>query len=125
MPPLRSARIERLSISLPRDLAEAVRDAVETRRFASVSEVIRDDLREWQLTSGIARTPGKSPPEPRRSTRSDITPDQLFELEIMGDLRRVGRFAVRGSTQKGTVDAAATFPDNPVLKWTPEEARRT
>jgi antitoxin ParD1/3/4 len=41
------SNIERLSIALTPELAEAVREAVETGDYASVSEVIREALREW------------------------------------------------------------------------------
>jgi antitoxin ParD1/3/4 len=41
------ANIERLSIALTPELAEIVREAVQTGDYASVSEVIREALREW------------------------------------------------------------------------------
>jgi antitoxin ParD1/3/4 len=43
------AEIERLSIALPRPMADAVRRAVERGEYASTSEVIRDALRLWEL----------------------------------------------------------------------------
>jgi antitoxin ParD1/3/4 len=39
---------EKLSISLPIDMAQMVRSRVESGRYASNSEVIRDALRIWQ-----------------------------------------------------------------------------
>lgn len=39
---------ERLTISLPADLAGALREAVATGEFASASEVIREALRQWK-----------------------------------------------------------------------------
>jgi antitoxin ParD1/3/4 len=39
---------ERLSITLPHDLADMVRRQVESGDYASNSEVIRDALRLWQ-----------------------------------------------------------------------------
>lgn len=42
------ATAEKLSITLPRDLAEMVRRQVELGDYASNSEVIRDALRLWQ-----------------------------------------------------------------------------
>ena len=41
-------RTEKLSISLPADMARMVRRRVESGAYASNSEVIRDALRLWQ-----------------------------------------------------------------------------
>jgi antitoxin ParD1/3/4 len=40
---------KKLSITLTPHLAKLVRDSVESGRFASASEVIRDAMRLWQL----------------------------------------------------------------------------
>ncbi len=42
------AKVEKLSIGLPTDMATVVRKAVETGDYASSSEVIREALREWK-----------------------------------------------------------------------------
>ena len=39
---------EKLSISLPKDMAQMIRRQVETGTYASNSEVVRDALRMWQ-----------------------------------------------------------------------------
>jgi antitoxin ParD1/3/4 len=41
--------IERLTITLPADMAGMVKGAVEGGDYASTSEVIRDALRDWKL----------------------------------------------------------------------------
>lgn len=41
--------IERMTITLPHDMAGAVKSAVETGDYASASEVVRDALRDWKL----------------------------------------------------------------------------
>jgi antitoxin ParD1/3/4 len=41
------SNIEKLSIALTAELAEAVREAVQCGEYASSSEVIREALREW------------------------------------------------------------------------------
>jgi antitoxin ParD1/3/4 len=43
------AEIERLTITLPRDMAAIVRDAVERGDYASSSEVVREALRDWKM----------------------------------------------------------------------------
>lgn len=41
--------MERLTITLTPDLAERVKTAVETGNYGSVSEVMRQALRDWEL----------------------------------------------------------------------------
>jgi antitoxin ParD1/3/4 len=41
------AAVERLSITLPAEMASALRETVEGGQYASTSEVIREALREW------------------------------------------------------------------------------
>ena len=43
------ANIEKLSIALPHDMVEAIRDAVDQGEYATTSEVIRDALRDWGM----------------------------------------------------------------------------
>ena len=40
--------IERLTITMPSDMAAAIKDAVEDGDYASTSEVIREALRDWR-----------------------------------------------------------------------------
>jgi antitoxin ParD1/3/4 len=41
--------IERLTITLPADMAGLVKEAVDDGGYASTSEVIREALRDWRL----------------------------------------------------------------------------
>jgi antitoxin ParD1/3/4 len=43
------AGVERLTITLPADMAGLVKSAVEDGDYASTSEVIREALRDWKL----------------------------------------------------------------------------
>jgi antitoxin ParD1/3/4 len=43
------AEIERLTITLPSDMAAAVKDAVADGDYASSSEVIREAIRDWKM----------------------------------------------------------------------------
>ncbi len=47
--------IERLTITLPSDMAAAVKGAVSQGDYASSSEVVREALREWKLKREIQR----------------------------------------------------------------------
>lgn len=41
------ATVEKISIALPPEMVNIVRQAVETGEYASSSEVVRDALRDW------------------------------------------------------------------------------
>lgn len=43
------SQIEKLSIALPHDMVEAIREAVDSGDYATTSEVIRDAVRDWRL----------------------------------------------------------------------------
>ncbi|MFY9970426.1 MAG: type II toxin-antitoxin system ParD family antitoxin [Roseiarcus sp.] len=45
--------IERLTITMPPELAAVVRQAVETGDYASTSEVVRAALRDWKLKRAL------------------------------------------------------------------------
>ncbi|RUW58864.1 type II toxin-antitoxin system ParD family antitoxin [Mesorhizobium sp. M7A.F.Ca.US.008.03.1.1] len=43
------ATVEKVSVALSPELLEMVKDAVDSGRYGSASEVIREALREWRL----------------------------------------------------------------------------
>ena len=43
------AKVEKLSVALTPEMAEMLRQAVDTGEYASASEVIREALRDWKL----------------------------------------------------------------------------
>ena len=45
--------IERMTITMPADMAALVKAAVEAGDYASTSEVIRDALRQWKMRRAI------------------------------------------------------------------------
>jgi antitoxin ParD1/3/4 len=47
------AEIERLTITLPHEMAATVKDAVDTGDYASSSEVVRAALRDWKLKRAL------------------------------------------------------------------------
>jgi antitoxin ParD1/3/4 len=47
--------MERLTITLTPEMAEAVRGAVSEGEYASSSEIIREALRDWQVKHGVRR----------------------------------------------------------------------
>lgn len=47
------AGIERMTVTLPSEMAAIVRGAVEGGNYASSSEVIREALRDWKLKQAL------------------------------------------------------------------------
>ena len=47
------AEIERLTITLPSDMAAGVKSAVECGDYASNSEVVREALRDWKMKRAL------------------------------------------------------------------------
>jgi len=47
------AEIERLTITLPSEMASVVRGAVEGGDYASSSEVVREALRDWKMKRAL------------------------------------------------------------------------
>lgn len=50
---LQMSEIERLTITLPREMAAIVKSAVDTGDYASSSEVVRAALRDWKLKRAL------------------------------------------------------------------------
>jgi antitoxin ParD1/3/4 len=47
------AEIERMTITLPSDMAAVVKGAVEGGDYASSSEVVREALRDWKMNRAL------------------------------------------------------------------------
>jgi antitoxin ParD1/3/4 len=47
------AEIERMTITLPSDMAAVVKGAVERGDYASSSEVVREALRDWKMKRAL------------------------------------------------------------------------
>ena len=45
--------IERMTITMPADMAAVVKEAVDAGDYASTSEVVRDALREWKMKRAV------------------------------------------------------------------------
>lgn len=48
-----TSAIERMTITLPPDMANFVKGAVETGDYASASEVVREALRDWKMKRAL------------------------------------------------------------------------
>ena len=47
------ANVERITITLPTDMAAVVKGAVESGDYASISEVVRASLRDWKMKRAL------------------------------------------------------------------------
>ncbi|MGH6840931.1 MAG: type II toxin-antitoxin system ParD family antitoxin [Methylocella sp.] len=47
------AEIERLTVTLPADMAAAVKSAIADGDYASASEVVREALRDWKMKRAL------------------------------------------------------------------------
>jgi antitoxin ParD1/3/4 len=47
------AEIERLTITLPAEMAAIIKNAVETGDYASTSEVVREAVRDWKTKRAL------------------------------------------------------------------------
>jgi antitoxin ParD1/3/4 len=45
--------IERMTITMPADMAAVIKAAVDSGDYASTSEVVRDALREWKMRRAV------------------------------------------------------------------------
>src|SRR5512135_3498997 len=43
-----AAKVQKLSIALPKEMVADIRNAVDSGRYATTSEVIRDAVRQWR-----------------------------------------------------------------------------
>ncbi len=49
-----STPLERLTVTMPAEMAAAIKQAVEDGDYASTSEVVREAVRDWKLRRQIA-----------------------------------------------------------------------
>lgn len=81
--------VERLSITLPKDMAQTVRGAVSEGGYASNSEVIREALRLWQEANAarlervarVRRAIAEADADPRPNL-SEKDVDRHFEARL-------------------------------------------
>jgi len=79
------SNIEKLSIALPHEMVEAIREAVEQGEYATTSDVIRDALRDWRMKRTFEE---RDVAELRRLVREGIESGPSIEAkEVFSRLR--------------------------------------
>ena len=88
------AGIERLTITLPTDMAALVKSAVTGGDYASTSEVVREALRDWEIKAEIRRRKLESLRQHLGEGVKDIEEGRLVDLNvdaIMAEGRRLSK----------------------------------
>jgi antitoxin ParD1/3/4 len=47
------ARLERITVTMPEEMAAKLRAAVESGEYATTSEIVREALRDWEEYQGL------------------------------------------------------------------------
>ncbi|HEX2940073.1 MAG TPA: type II toxin-antitoxin system ParD family antitoxin [Rhodopila sp.] len=74
------ANVEKLSIALTPDMIAELRAAVEVGDYGSVSEVVRDALRDWRLRRKFEPLEGE---ELRRLVQEGIDSGPALEADVV------------------------------------------
>lgn len=79
------SRLERITVTMPEEMAARLRAAVETGQYATTSEVVREALRDW--TEEQARLESKRELL-RREIEKGLEGPFLDGPRVMADLRK-------------------------------------
>lgn len=86
---------ERMTITMPAEMAETLRRLVETGEYASTSEVVREALRDWTRARDAER---RELDELRAAIRAGLDSGSGIPAEeVFAELR--ARYAARGETK--------------------------
>ncbi|MEX0735138.1 MAG: type II toxin-antitoxin system ParD family antitoxin [Steroidobacteraceae bacterium] len=81
------AAIEKISVALPADMLDLVKQAVRSGNYATTSEVIREALREWK---GRRETREETIAEVRRLVQEGLDSGRWQPLDT-AEIKREGR----------------------------------
>lgn len=73
--------IERLTIAMPADMAALVKGAVASGDYASVSEVVREALREWKAARAVQQQEFSSLKADVERGLADLAAGRLTEFD--------------------------------------------
>lgn len=82
--------IERLTITLPADMAGMVKGAVEGGDYASTSEVIREALRDWKMKRELQRHRFAALKAEIDRGMADVTEGRLTDFDL-GSILATGK----------------------------------
>jgi antitoxin ParD1/3/4 len=79
------ANVEKLSVSLSKDLAEMVRGAVGENGYTSSSEIIREALRDWRVKQAVQAADITRLQKAWKQGMRDVESDQCIEINSQAD----------------------------------------
>ncbi|MER2535217.1 MAG: type II toxin-antitoxin system ParD family antitoxin [Rhizobiaceae bacterium] len=90
-------KIEKVSIALPSEMLDSVKEAVSTGQYASTSEVVREALREWEMRQTLRRAEIE---RLRKAWEEGIASGSPAPLDLY-DVKRRGRERLARRQQAG------------------------
>jgi antitoxin ParD1/3/4 len=82
------ADIERLTITLPRDMVAVMKDAVDGGDYASTSEVVREALRDWKMKRALQLKEMESLKADIDKGLSDLAKGRVKDFDAAGIIAR-------------------------------------
>ena len=79
------SRLERITVTMPEEMAARLRAAVETGQYATTSEVVREALRDWTEEQGRLESKRELL---RREIEKGLEGPFLDGPRVMADLRK-------------------------------------
>ena len=101
------ANVEKISVSLSKDLAEMVRGAVGENGYTSSSEVIREALRDWRVKQAVQAADITRLQKAWKQGMRDVESDQCIEINSQADATAL----VEDITTRGLKKLAAQRTD--------------
>ena len=101
------ANVEKISVSLSKDLAEMVRGAVGENGYTSSSEVIREALRDWRVKQAVQAADITRLQKACKQGMRDVESDQCIEINSQADATAL----VEDITTRGLKKLAAQRTD--------------
>lgn len=87
--------LERLTVTLPADMAASVKNAIEGGDYASTSEVIRDALRDWRRKRALQRKELAALKADIRKGLKDVADGRVRDFNVERVVRR-GKKLLKG-----------------------------
>ncbi len=91
--------VEKISIALPSEMVNIVRQAVETGEYASSSEVVRDALRDWTQKRSLRQQGLEELRQVWRQALQDDAPNVSPE-DVLNRLERKYKALAKASTRR-------------------------
>jgi antitoxin ParD1/3/4 len=116
--------IERLTITLPSEMAAVVKGAVEGGDYASSSEVVREALRDWNLKRALQLQELAALKADIDKGLSDLAEGRLRDFDADRIIERGRRLLANRSPSAWSTRPRQTLP-TPGCTWRPKRPRKS